>query len=86
MSAGITYISKNLLSNGINKENVKEKIKEEILAVFHECLKDNSKNKKLNAFMQVILKLFEKQNQFKNQLIEGKYKNEKIYDLSLIHI
>ena len=81
LSAGITYISKNLLSNGINKENIKEKIKEEILAVFHECLKDNSKNKKLNAFMQVILKLFEKQNQFKNQLIEGKYKNEKIYDL-----
>ena len=81
LKLGLFYISKNLWSNGINKKNIKEKIKEQIISKFYKCLTDNSENLKLNAFMQVLLKLLENQKQLTNELIEGKYNNKKIYDL-----
>ena len=82
----ILFISNNLLSNGINKENIKRKIKQKILSVFYNCLNDEENNNKSGAFLQVFLKLFENQKQLKNELMEEKYNNISLCDLIFKYI
>ena len=75
------FIANNYILIGLEKESTKKKVKKEIITVFNDCLTDEDKNKKSNAFVQLFMKLFNSREKILNEILEEKINECSLFDI-----